>query len=214
MQSKWMSLVESVSNILVGFGISLLAQIWIFPYYGIKVSMHDHLSIGACFTVVSLVRSYVLRRVFNKMMWSKITQGTSFHNQEIRQQEQDLLQVTTRLKELRNYSANWDNEGAKKPDSKAIDRAITLINLMYLAAQEASAWKEPSTIAPDAYGRIFLIWWHGQGKSMRDISIYISSDAITGIRTWGQSSKAKVDGIPISLNKDNLKDVWKWLMGR
>jgi len=37
----------------------------VFPMFGLQASLGDNLAIGAIFTVVSLVRSYALRRVFN-----------------------------------------------------------------------------------------------------------------------------------------------------
>lgn len=64
-QSRRMSAVESVANVLAGYSIAVLAQILIFPMFDIHVSTADNLLIGLCFTVVSLVRSYTLRRVFN-----------------------------------------------------------------------------------------------------------------------------------------------------
>lgn len=66
MQSRWMSLVEAVTNILVGYGLAILTQIIVFPMFGLYVSLGENLLIGATFTGVSLVRSYILRRVFNR----------------------------------------------------------------------------------------------------------------------------------------------------
>jgi hypothetical protein len=65
MQKKSHSLIESFINVLVGYGITLAAQLVIFPRFGIHISMSDNLMIGALFTVVSIVRSYALRRLFN-----------------------------------------------------------------------------------------------------------------------------------------------------
>ncbi len=65
MQKKSHSLIESLINVLVGYGIALAAQLIIFPRFGIHISMSDNLMIGALFTVISIVRSYALRRLFN-----------------------------------------------------------------------------------------------------------------------------------------------------
>lgn len=64
-QSKLGSLIESVANIVIGFVVALLSQIVVFPLVGIHVAFSTNLEIGAWFTVISLVRSYVLRRWFN-----------------------------------------------------------------------------------------------------------------------------------------------------
>ena len=65
MQSKWLSFVESVTNVVVGYGVAVLTQIIVFPLFGLHASLGENLAIGGMFTVVSLVRSYLLRRSFN-----------------------------------------------------------------------------------------------------------------------------------------------------
>lgn len=64
-QTRKHSLLESLANIAIGYGIALIAQLVIFPLFGGHFSMLDNLKIGALFTIVSLVRSYFLRRLFN-----------------------------------------------------------------------------------------------------------------------------------------------------
>lgn len=66
-QSRTMSAVESVANVTIGYGVAVATQAAVFPLFGIHATAADHLAIGAIFTVVSLVRSYLLRRVFNRM---------------------------------------------------------------------------------------------------------------------------------------------------
>ncbi len=60
-----MSAVESIANVAVGYGVAIVTQVAVFPMFGLQASLGDNLAIGAVFTVVSLVRSYLLRRVFN-----------------------------------------------------------------------------------------------------------------------------------------------------
>ena len=62
-----MSLTESGVNIVCGYIVALISQIMIFPLFDINVNLQTNIKIGLWFTVVSLVRSYVLRRLFNKM---------------------------------------------------------------------------------------------------------------------------------------------------
>jgi hypothetical protein len=68
MQSRWMSLLEAVTNIAVGFGVAVLTQVLVFPLFGLSVSLGENLGIGAVFTVVSLIRSFALRRAFNALV--------------------------------------------------------------------------------------------------------------------------------------------------
>jgi hypothetical protein len=67
MQLKRHSLLESIVNVIVGYGVALLSQVIIFPVFGIKVTIRDNILIGLFFTVISIARSYVLRRIFNKL---------------------------------------------------------------------------------------------------------------------------------------------------
>ena len=65
-QSRHMSLVESLANVAVGYGIAVLTQIAVFPFFGLHVSLADNLVMGAVFTIVSIARSFTLRRVFEE----------------------------------------------------------------------------------------------------------------------------------------------------
>lgn len=66
MQSRTNSLIESATNILIGYWCAVLTQIIVFPIMGIDVSMSKNLMIGLVFTLISLLRSYVIRRAFNR----------------------------------------------------------------------------------------------------------------------------------------------------
>jgi hypothetical protein len=63
-QSRRMSFLESISNVAIGYGIAVASQVVIFPWFGIEVRLRDNLAIGGVFTVVSIVRSFALRRAF------------------------------------------------------------------------------------------------------------------------------------------------------
>ena len=63
-QSRLMSLVEAVANVAVGYGVAVATQILIFPVFGLHTTLAQNLKMGAIFTVVSIARSFALRRVF------------------------------------------------------------------------------------------------------------------------------------------------------
>lgn len=67
-QSRIQSLIEALANIAIGLGVALVAQVVVFPWFGIYVSLSTNLQISVVFTVISLVRSYVLRRWFNRRL--------------------------------------------------------------------------------------------------------------------------------------------------
>ena len=66
-QSRLMSLVESVANVIVGYGVAVVTQILIFPIFGLHTTLAQNLKMGAIFTLVSIARSFALRRVFEAM---------------------------------------------------------------------------------------------------------------------------------------------------
>lgn len=65
MQTKLESLKESFTNIILGYITALISQILIFPLFDIYVSFSDNLLIGLYFTLISLLRSFLVRRYYN-----------------------------------------------------------------------------------------------------------------------------------------------------
>ena len=69
-QSRAMSLVESVANVVVGYGVAVVTQLLIFPVFGLHATLAQNLKLGLVFTVVSICRSYALRRLFER--WRRL----------------------------------------------------------------------------------------------------------------------------------------------
>jgi hypothetical protein len=67
-QSKRGSLVESIVQTLIGAVIGLLTQVIVFPLYGMEINMLDQLGILGIFTVVGTIRSYLIRRLFDRKL--------------------------------------------------------------------------------------------------------------------------------------------------
>ena len=65
-QSRLLSGIEAATNVLLGMGLSLALQILLFPLIGVEASPFQHLSLLGVFTVVSYLRVYVLRRLFER----------------------------------------------------------------------------------------------------------------------------------------------------
>lgn len=66
-QTRKASLVETLLNTALGYGVALAAQILVFPMFGIVIPLSSNIMIGAVFTVVSIARGFVLRRVFESL---------------------------------------------------------------------------------------------------------------------------------------------------
>lgn len=67
MQSKKMSLIEAIVNVIFGYCVAVISQAMIFPYFGLYTSFEQNMKIGLIFTFISLIRSYIIRRVFNSI---------------------------------------------------------------------------------------------------------------------------------------------------
>ena len=63
-QSRLMSLAEAIANVAVGYGVAVVTQILIFPVFGLHTTLGQNLKMGGIFTIVSLARSFALRRLF------------------------------------------------------------------------------------------------------------------------------------------------------
>jgi len=50
-----------------GYGVAVATQMAVFPLFGLAVTITENLLIGLIFTVVSIVRSYALRRGFEAL---------------------------------------------------------------------------------------------------------------------------------------------------
>lgn len=65
-QSRLMSLIEAATNVIVGYMLAVVTQIVVFPWFGIETGLSEHLTIGLTFVGVSLVRGFLLRRLFER----------------------------------------------------------------------------------------------------------------------------------------------------
>lgn len=66
-QSRLLSLVEAATNVTVGYALAVVTQIVVFPWFGLHPSLGENFAIGAVFVSISLLRSYLLRRLFARL---------------------------------------------------------------------------------------------------------------------------------------------------
>lgn len=66
MQSRLGSFVEACINVLIGFWINFFANLVILPLVGFHISISQNFYIGLLYTLVSVARSYCIRRWFNR----------------------------------------------------------------------------------------------------------------------------------------------------
>jgi len=67
MQSKNLSIVEAVSNTVIGLLTSFAIQLMIYPILNIEVSINQNIIITFVFFIASIIRGYLVRRLFNKI---------------------------------------------------------------------------------------------------------------------------------------------------
>ena len=66
-QSRLMSLIETMTNVVTGYILAVATQLVVFPLFGITAALGEHLAIGMAFVAVSLARGYLLRRLFETL---------------------------------------------------------------------------------------------------------------------------------------------------
>ena len=68
MQTKKQSLIETSANIFIGWIISVASSAIIFPLLGVDLPLEANLKASVFFTIVSIARTYFVRRYFNSKL--------------------------------------------------------------------------------------------------------------------------------------------------
>jgi hypothetical protein len=62
-----LALVEAVANVVSGLLVAVATQIAVFPMFGVQASLLQNLQLALVFTGVLIVRSFLLRRLFEAL---------------------------------------------------------------------------------------------------------------------------------------------------
>lgn len=91
-QARIDSFMESLTNVAIGFGINFAANVLILPaVLGVPVDFTALGLIGLLYTIISVVRSYTIRRVFNgRPVWQAIT-GRRASREELLREAGELI---------------------------------------------------------------------------------------------------------------------------
>ena len=65
MQSKRESMVESLTSTTIGWLIGVILNLTVLPLFDYNITVVDSLLVSLIFTVISVVRGYLIRRFFN-----------------------------------------------------------------------------------------------------------------------------------------------------
>jgi len=66
MQSKTMSILEVTLSTILGLVTSFIIQLLIYPALNIDVKLNQNIIITFVFFIASILRGYLIRRIFNK----------------------------------------------------------------------------------------------------------------------------------------------------
>ena len=62
--ARW-SMIESVAQVLAGTGVAILMYLYVLgPWFGIPFKLFEALAITALFTISSILRQFIVRRLF------------------------------------------------------------------------------------------------------------------------------------------------------
>lgn len=68
MQSRKHSLIETLVGVAIGFAVSMGLSVVVYPLFGHSFSFVQNVWITVIFTAASVVRGYLVRRMFNHMV--------------------------------------------------------------------------------------------------------------------------------------------------
>lgn len=66
-QSRTGSLLEAFTNVVAGYGLAVALQLLLFPAFGLHPTLGQSMKIGLSFTAMSVLRSYMVRRLFERL---------------------------------------------------------------------------------------------------------------------------------------------------
>lgn len=66
MQSKKSSLIESIVNTFVGLVVNITVSPVVYWITGVTMNVYQLSGTAVLFTIVSIIRNYIIRRFFNK----------------------------------------------------------------------------------------------------------------------------------------------------
>lgn len=73
MQTKLGSFVEAWGNVGIGFAINFTANWFLLPLVGAHLTLANNFALGLAYTLISVIRTYVIRRWFNGMIFGNVS---------------------------------------------------------------------------------------------------------------------------------------------
>lgn len=64
-QTRKQSVVETIAGTVIGYVVAVIANAIVLPLFGYQTTVGDNMGIAVVFTIISLLRGYAVRRLFN-----------------------------------------------------------------------------------------------------------------------------------------------------
>lgn len=119
-QSKKASLMEALTNTVVGLCISFVLNLMLYRVYGVQVATSTAISIVMWMTLASVVRGYVLRRLWNSEWWKRWRKQTVVTQTSLR----GVVRLGTELSRLTPEQAAQVNQRLLSYLDKEIERVL------------------------------------------------------------------------------------------
>lgn len=66
-QTRKQSIIESLSQVIISYGLGVLTNYIVLPLFGLIVDAKSSFGIALIFSCISLIRSYMIRRLFTRI---------------------------------------------------------------------------------------------------------------------------------------------------
>jgi membrane protein implicated in regulation of membrane protease activity len=113
MQSRRFSLIEAITNVVMGYVLAVATQIVVFPWVDLNPSLGENLALGLVFTVISLIRSYSLRRLFARFEHNQKRTSRSWSRvgKDLQRADPQIGKVNTPLTSGHCSLSRFDSQG-------------------------------------------------------------------------------------------------------
>lgn len=66
-QSAGMSMLESAVSVIIGYLLTVMVQIYLFPLFGVKITLSDSLILSLIIVLFAFFKNFMVRRIFNRI---------------------------------------------------------------------------------------------------------------------------------------------------
>jgi hypothetical protein len=148
-QTKVGSLIESGANIAIGFVVQSLANYFVFPLFGFHPTLHDLVGIALIMTVISIVRSYAIRRVQERWRWRGVPEDFVAIAHEL---------ASERMRQIAEKGYTLDHDDGQRDGAIAFGAAAYLLAAADPCAAHAAKMTDVRAVPGSMTDMIRRLW--------------------------------------------------------